>query len=402
MGQSPNLMPLFANSNLFTQSQHKVEHISVPLVRTYSQAEHPGRLLVYRLAAKYWPHETPATNFLSKSRSEIGIGISLQACKRRPRKAHFGTKLGKLGECQSRAQPESIQRLLVISVLPRIRRKVHRSVRWLRDLREHFRVVLGPKRRLAEPTRIPQLIVSLTSFPARIGGAWLAIESIYQQTILPDRILLTLAKEEFPGQKIPFTIQLQVYRGLEIIWVEKNGRSFDKLLPARIAFPSSIIVTVDDDKLLPQTLLADLMDSHAKHPTAIIGARGWEMAAHGGAIEYGRGWTRASANTPSQRLFMPGNGGVLYPGGSLDNRLNDIKNAMQLAPTADDIWFWGVATARGTPLRCLGKGPYTTIFSQRNSPALGHINSKENGPQFQAILDHFSIRNRVVAACAAG
>lgn len=287
-------------------------------------------------------------------------------------------------------------------LLVRVRKKGHSAARWLRDLGEHLRVALGPKSRLARTHSRAPLIVSLTSFPARIGGAWLAIESIFQQTLLPDKIVLVLSIEEFPHKEIPWTLKRQVARGLEIMWVYKNGRSFDKLIPTRIVFPSASILTVDDDKLLPKNLIAELMAVHLNQPDTIIGARGWDMKSSGGTMEYGVGWTRANADTPSRRLFLPGNAGVLYPAGSLDDRLNDMQGALALTPTNDDIWFWGIATARQTTMKCLGKAVYPTIFFQKNSPALGDVNTVNNGPQFQAILDHFSIRDHVIAACDPG
>jgi hypothetical protein len=287
----------------------------------------------------------------------------------------------------------------MLLLLKSARRRIHSAVRWCRSLGHHLRVVLGPKTRLYETKSSSPLIVSLTSFPARIAGTWLAIESIFQQTYRPDKIILTLALEEFPGRKLPRAIRRQVARGLEIIWLETNRGSFDKLIPTRTAYPMATVLTVDDDKLLPKTLIAEIMDAHAMDPTAIVGARGWEMAAREGKIQYGLGWTRADVSTPSRKLFMPGNAGVLYPAGSLDDRVNDMHVAMELAPTADDIWFWGVATSKRTPMKCLGKAAYPTIFLQKNTPTLGNINRLNNGPQFQAVLDFFCIRNQVVTAC---
>src|SRR5690606_17959342 len=44
------------------------------------------------------------------------------------------------------------------------------------------------------------LIVSLTSFPPRIEDAWITIESIFQQTYRPWKIVLVLAESEFPNR----------------------------------------------------------------------------------------------------------------------------------------------------------------------------------------------------------
>ena len=43
-----------------------------------------------------------------------------------------------------------------------------------------------------------EVIVSLTTFPARISTVWITIETIFRQEVMPDRIVLWLAKEQFP------------------------------------------------------------------------------------------------------------------------------------------------------------------------------------------------------------
>lgn len=44
-----------------------------------------------------------------------------------------------------------------------------------------------------------EIIVSLTTFPARISTVWITIETIFRQEVMPDRIVLWLAKEQFPN-----------------------------------------------------------------------------------------------------------------------------------------------------------------------------------------------------------
>lgn len=46
------------------------------------------------------------------------------------------------------------------------------------------------KGRLVETKRECQLIVSLTSFPLRIGRLWIVIESLLRQQVKPDRVIL--------------------------------------------------------------------------------------------------------------------------------------------------------------------------------------------------------------------
>jgi len=272
---------------------------------------------------------------------------------------------------------------------------LHKSARYFKLCVKIVLLDFSRKKSLAAPHGSPKLVVSLTTFPARISGVWAAIEAVFNQTLLPDRIVLTLAKEEFPDRKLPRRLTRQVARGLEVIWLDANGRSYDKLLPALAIYPESCIVTIDDDKLIPETLLSSLHSAHLSHPEAIVGARGWRMKSVNGTVSYGRAWVRAGSDTPSEELFMPGNGGVLYPPHALNDRRNQLDQALKIAPSADDIWFWGVAKACGTPFTCLGMGPHATNILQRKTPALADINETRNDPQFQSTLDYFDLRGRL-------
>ena len=47
---------------------------------------------------------------------------------------------------------------------------------------------------------LKQVIVSVTSYPARINEVVLAIKTIYRQTMLPDKVILWLGEEKFPNK----------------------------------------------------------------------------------------------------------------------------------------------------------------------------------------------------------
>lgn len=285
-----------------------------------------------------------------------------------------------------------------IKVIARLRQQIHSMARNTKVVFEHSRLLfrrLGLKHNHSD---FPPVIVSLTSYPPRIRGSWVAIESILAQTVVPRAVILTLALPEFPNRKLPWSIRRQVRRGLEIAWVEENGRSYDKLLPTMVNHPDVSIVIVDDDKILPPTFLEDLLTAHIQSPSAIVGYRGWEMVPSGGQVKFGLGWRRAGLSTLSNRLFFAGNAGVLYPPKSLGPEALDMKAALELAPTADDIWFWACATVAGTPMKCLGKPAHTSVLSQKRTPALNEINEDQNDRQFQAVLDYFGIREKVLLA----
>ena len=52
------------------------------------------------------------------------------------------------------------------------------------------------------------VIISFTSFPARINDVWKVVESLKNQSILPAKIILWLSKEQFPdGSGIPASLK---------------------------------------------------------------------------------------------------------------------------------------------------------------------------------------------------
>ena len=60
-----------------------------------------------------------------------------------------------------------------------------------------------------------EIIISLTTYEPRLYEVYLAIESIMQQTMKENRIILWLS-DTLKHEPLPATIQLQTKRGLEV------------------------------------------------------------------------------------------------------------------------------------------------------------------------------------------
>ena len=94
-----------------------------------------------------------------------------------------------------------------------------------------------------------QIIVSLTSFPEALPFAAQAIRSILEGSVLPDKIVLYLTAQQFPGGKTTSDLQdlLNLNSIFEVRFYNQIIGSYTKLIPALQDFPNEIIVTVDDD-----------------------------------------------------------------------------------------------------------------------------------------------------------
>ncbi len=102
-----------------------------------------------------------------------------------------------------------------------------------------------------------EFIVSLTSWKNRINIVHNAIESIMNQTVKPDKIVLNLSLDEFPSgnDELPDNLISLIDKCLEIGWVKKNSRSFKKLIPTLDKYREAIVMTVDDDIVYPQDFI---------------------------------------------------------------------------------------------------------------------------------------------------
>ena len=232
-----------------------------------------------------------------------------------------------------------------------------------------------------EQRAIP-VIISLTTFPPRIKSSRATLVSLLNQEYLPDKILLWLAKEQFPNgaKDIPEEIlELEKY-GVEIKYYQRDIKPYKKLIPALKEYPEAVIVTVDDDRYYSKRFLKKLIEEHEKHPDEII----CNEITHPRLDKNERLRTNREPKdyrgTSSYGHKLIGGGGVLYPPKSLDETVLDEDAFMELAPTNDDIWFWAMAVKKGTKSRLAAnpEGFGMTDFEVQNKVALHNINKLNN------------------------
>ena len=197
-----------------------------------------------------------------------------------------------------------------------------------------------------------EVVFSMASHGLRIYEAYLAIESIMQQSMKPNRFFLCLAKEE-EGKPLPMLIQKQQRRGLEVKYVEDIW-SFKKIVPALCECPDAIIITGDDDCLYNVDFIENLMRSHATDPKAIFGNRIHEITFNeDGSLKSYNDWNQHVGNTDraSNRFLITSVGGVLYPPHSLYKDATRSDIFMDIAKYNDDVWCFAMALLQGTPIR---------------------------------------------------
>ena len=240
-----------------------------------------------------------------------------------------------------------------------------------------------------------KVIVSLTSFPERIKYIHRTIESILDQSEIPDRVMLWLAEEEFPNREsdLPRDLLLLKNDGLEIKWCE-NIRSHKKYLYAMLQNPSDIVITADDDILYDKNMISYLFKSYLKFPTCVSSNRVHAIGfdAEGKLSRY-MDWPQEIENMyqiPSYGLIPTGVGGVLYPPDCLDKKVLDASVAEEICPTTDDIWLKLMAVIHGTKTVCAYPNIELKLIKETQKVALykGNRVGGENDRQLNTAIDY--------------
>lgn len=251
--------------------------------------------------------------------------------------------------------------------------------------------------------RIPRLIVSLTSFPDRMGGLYLTVKSLLNQTKPADLIVIWLASSQFPNgmDDVPSTLKRLLSDSCQICWCE-DMRSYKKLIPSLVLYPDATIITVDDDIIYERTLIEKLLRGYVMHPECIIASRVTMFHSYNGVLFHDDGgcsyWEQ-----PSYLNKLVGCGACLYPPKILDPKVLDYDVAKKLAPTSDDIWFWLMGVKAGTRVYRIKDGDWYPRYNPVNSDLnpLSGVNDGEGGcfyAHFDNILQVFpEVRDKLLA-----
>lgn len=249
-----------------------------------------------------------------------------------------------------------------------------------------------------EKREIP-IIVSLTSFPARMDEVPAAIGSMLRQTVKPDRIILHLTKSQFEGKELPDKIKaLMEKSGLEVVFCEENLKPHTKYLYAIQANPDAIVITVDDDIIYRPTLIEELYASYKRFPDCVSCLRAHKMrfSKEGELFPY-NDWIMEchyDIDVPSHQLLATGVGGVLYPPHCLPKETFDKETIQKTCLNADDLWLKVMEIRKGTKVvLCADSQLPQEILEGAQTVSLlsGNVVGGRNDDQMKKILDHFSM-----------
>lgn len=242
----------------------------------------------------------------------------------------------------------------------------------------------------------PHIIISLTSYPARINTIHLCINSLLRQTRPADMLILWLARSQFPQKEdLPLKLRKLESYGLQIRFCE-DIRSYKKIVYSAQEYPDSIIITADDDVLYPESWLYNLLETYNKFNNCVCCYRAHKIVTEGDTIAEYRKWIGLSPNEkgPSSELIPIGVGGVLYPEGFFSDVKFDINLIKNICPTTDDLWLKVIGLANDYKVVKVNENSkewFTIKNSQKEKLVTENIKNNSNDVSMKKLIEHYKI-----------
>lgn len=241
----------------------------------------------------------------------------------------------------------------------------------------------------------PKIIISLTSFPARIEQLWKVITILmHQQTTVPFKIILWLSKEQFDDyENLPNRLKKLTNNSFEIRLVSDDLKPHKKYYYAFGEYPEHIVITVDDDILYSLNLIQTLYNAHLQSPEMVCCCRGREVAfdSEGNVCNYEKWKIVSSAKNDTVGLLIvpTGIGGVLYPPYSYSKRVFDREVFKETCLNGDDLWLNFMCRQQGTCIKHVANNfRYNTLFfSKKSSLSSENVKLNRNDEQIRLISD---------------
>jgi len=264
---------------------------------------------------------------------------------------------------------------------------------------KHFGLRMDTSRvsyRLNKKTRSPRIIVSLTSYPARINIVHKTINTLLDQTMKPDRLILWLAKKQFLGREkaLPQELKELKKQGLTIKWCD-DLKPHKKYFYTMWKYPKDIVITVDDDIYYDRDLIGTLYSSYQRFPNAISAMRVHRIGfSPDGCLAPYKTWKQEDDSflyKPSMDAIATGVGGVLYPPNCLDKKVFDKDTIRKCCINTDDLWLKIMEVMKGTPTVLASAHRKMKYIKDSQESALWHDNLiKGNDVCLKSILDIYN------------
>lgn len=230
------------------------------------------------------------------------------------------------------------------------------------------------KKKISSPEEA-DYVVSLTTYPARVGNVWRVIEMAANQRGIKEKyaICLYLIKSEFEGVDLPAKIKELQARGLTVKFNEENLKCHNKYFYAFKDYPEKTVITIDDDLQYNHHTISELIKKNKEYPDCIIYNRGNRILKN----EPYNNWPFVeNMACPQQDVFPTGVGGVLYPPHCCNEFVTDMGVIKKTCLRADDLWLNFMSRLNHTKVVQSGlKSTYMVLPDTSQQTALWLVNN---------------------------
>ena len=232
-----------------------------------------------------------------------------------------------------------------------------------------------------------KIIISMTSYPARIRYVGKVLSTIFAQTKQADEIILWLAEEQFPKKEKNLSKDLQqlIREGkITLRWCE-DLKPHKKYFYAFQDYPEDLVITIDDDILYPSDMIERLYDSYLRHPNAVSAMRVHLMVydEKTGILPY-HAWLwnyKEAAGIESMQLFHTGGAGAIYPVHLFKTMMLDQEAIEENCLYADDVWIKLMEIVSDIPVVLVKGNTDVTFIGKAQNNGLYQYNITHNDEQ---------------------
>ena len=212
------------------------------------------------------------------------------------------------------------------------------------------------------------IYVSLTTIPSRSKDIIFTINSILNQTIIPNKIFITISKNNIREKYINYKIPDEIKKNplVEIIEIEKDNGPITKLYGGLLKcnHENDIIITVDDDSIYNRYMIENILNYSKKYQNQVIGTIG--------RIDYKKKIFGYDFIKPFKVRLLEGYGGVGYRKKFFDIKDIDTNNLPKEVIFNDDIYLSYLLKNKDIELIIVPskiKEPVTyTFFTEKTNP----------------------------------
>lgn len=254
------------------------------------------------------------------------------------------------------------------------------------------------------PSNITEVdfIVSLTSYGKRVEDTLpYALYSLLTQSIMPKKIVVYLAREEWSDVLLPPVLKRIQSVGVDFCYCD-DIRSYKKLIPALKQYPDNPIITVDDDFYYNPCLMEWIIQAYKESDMkTVLGHWGCIPEKKNGTYIPYNEWQDCKFSTDDSPISFYSGAGTCYPPHIFDGEILKSELFMSLCPRADDIWFWAMEERQGIKRKYIspmGYGYHRSVnrvydynVGGDGCLTLYNVINGENDRQLRNVLDYYKL-----------